>query len=156
MLIVPERDRNDREAPRAVPPLHKSVGVCLETLLKHRAAAEQRSLLFARHKTGEAGARAGPFLRLNRTRVAAATRWTKAEVGEKNDGEYLLSFNRRAVGAEGETPGGYASRRVALRPANGWLASRKHGGCSDRGVSIRSFSSYVLTELACIPGDIFY
>lgn len=91
----------------------------METLLKHRTAAEQRLLLFARHKTGEAGARAGPFLRLNGTRVAAATGWTKVEAGEKSDGEYLLSFNRRAV-AEGDTQADTEGSRFARQMTAGF------------------------------------
>lgn len=124
IVFVREREREKRpEVSRAVwslLPLHKSVGVCLETLLKHRTAAEQRLLLFARHKTGEAGARAGPFLlRLNGTRVAAATRWTKVEAGEKSDGEYLLSFNRRAV-AEGDTQADTEGSRFARQMTAGF------------------------------------
>lgn len=81
MLIV-SRERGPRGLSR---PLRKSVGVCLETLLKHRTAAEQRALLFARHKTGSE--RASERARaLPRTFSAAqwnarvtATRWTSGK-----------------------------------------------------------------------------
>lgn len=156
MLIVSERERQKRpEVPRAVPPLHKSVGVCLETLLKHRAAAEQRfAIVRAAQNRRSRRARAGPFLRLNGTRVAAATRWTKAEVGEKSDGATFCLLIV-APSCRGGNPGRIRFAKGRASPGK-WLAGfstlrGNTGGCSDRGVSnFARFHSYVLTELACI------